>query len=228
MWKWTVPESGGNPVVEAGVRIAGPAAAGTVYLDYLDWRGVPRAHLGRPGRQPATERPLATEAPWRRAWANGVDLFENRAREEEFRLIQNAGIGLLIRGDRTWRDYTLTATVRLHMATAGGIGVRVRVQGMRRYYALLLTGSGKIRLVRRSDGEETILDEAPLGALADVPQRLTLTADGETITGSVGDRPALSASDATFDGGAVALLCTEGRIEVSGVHIAPLQETPAT
>ena len=93
---------------------------------------------------------------------------------------------------------------------------------------LLLTGSGKIRLVRRSDGEETILDEAPLGALADVPQRLTLTADGETITGSVGDRPALSASDATFDGGAVALLCTEGRIEVSGVHIAPLQETPAT
>ena len=37
-----------------------------------------------------------------------------------------------------------------------------------------------------------------------------------------------SASDATFDGGAVALLCTEGRIEVSGVHIAPLQETPAT
>ena len=226
--EWTVPESGGNPVVEAGVRIAGPAAAGTVYLDYLDWRGVPRAHLGRPGRQPATERPLATEAPWRRAWANGVDLFENRAREEEFRLIQNAGIGLLIRGDRTWRDYTLTATVRLHMATAGGIGVRVRVQGMRRYYALLLTGSGKIRLVRRSDGEETILDEAPLGALADVPQRLTLTADGETITGSVGDRPALSASDATFDGGAVALLCTEGRIEVSGVHIAPLQETPAT
>ena len=64
--EWTVP---GNPVVEAGVRIAGPAAAGTVYLDYLDWRGVPRAHLGRPGRQRRGDDPGrgAARRPCRRA-----------------------------------------------------------------------------------------------------------------------------------------------------------------
>ena len=216
--EWTVPETGGNPVVEVGVRIAGPAGAGAVYLDYLDWNGVPRAHLGRPDEQTVTGRPLATEAPWRRAWANGVDLFENRTREEDFRLIQNAGIGLLIRGDRTWRDYTLTATVRLHMATAGGIGVRV--QGMRRYYALLITGCGRLRLIRRRDDDETILDEAPLDTPTDRAQRLILSVAGTTINGRMG-RLLVSASDTTFDGGAVALLCTEGRVEISGVHMAP-------
>ena len=216
--EWVVPETGGDPIVEVGLQIAGPAAAGALYLDYLGWDGVPRAHLGRPGEQVATGRPLTGEQPWRRAWADGVDQFENRARVEDFRLIQNRGTGLLIRGDRDWRDYAFAATVRIHMARSGGIGIRV--QGMRRYYALLVTGRGTVRLVRRRHQEE-VLAEAPLRGRPDQPHRLILSARGPIITGYVDGQALFAVSDSSLDGGAVALLCEEGRVEMSDVSIAP-------
>ena len=219
---WVVPETGGDPIVEVGLQIAGPTAAGAIYLDYLGWEGVPRARLGRPGAQVATGRPLTREQPWRRAWADGVDLFENRARVEDFRLIQNQGIGLLIRGDRDWRDYAFAATVRIHMARSGGIGVRV--QGMRRYYALLITGGGMLRLVRRRHQQE-VLDETPLRGRPDEPHRLILSVRGTVLAGSVDGQAVFSVSDSTLDAGAVALLCEEGRVEVSDVSVAP--ELPA-
>ena len=222
---WVVPETGGDPIVEIGLQIAGPAAAGAIYLDYLGWHGVPRARLGRPGEQVATGRPLTLQQPWRRAWADGVDLFENRARVEDFRLIQNRGTGLLIRGDRDWRDYAFAATVRIHMARSGGIGVRV--QGMRRYYAMLITGDGLLRLVRRRHQEE-VLAETPLRGRHDEPHRLLLSVRGTTLAGYVDGQAVLSVSDPTLDGGAVALLCEEGRVEVSDVSIAPEPPAAAT
>ena len=215
---WVVPETGGEPITEVGLQFAGPAAAGAIYLDCLGWEGVPRAKLGRPGAQTATGRPLTREQPWRRAWADGVDLFEHRAREEDFRLLQNRGTGLLIRGDRDWRDYAFAATVRVHMARAGGIGVRV--QGMRRYYALLISGGGRLRLVRRCH-EQAVLAETALRGRPDQPYRLVLSVRGATITGCVDGEAVFSVSDAVLDGGGVALLCEEGRVEVSEVSIGP-------
>ena len=221
---WVVPETGGDPIAEVGLQVAGPTAGGAIYLDYLGWDGVPRARLGRPGEQVATGRPLTREQPWRRAWADGVDLFENRARVEDFRLLQNRGTGLLIRGDRDWRDYAFAATVRIHMARSGGIGVRV--QGMRRYYALLITGGGMLRLVRRRH-EEEVLAEIPLRGRPDEPHRLILTARGTVISGSVDGHAVLTVSDSALHGGAVALLCEEGRVEVSDVSITPEPTTAA-
>ena len=215
---WEVPETGGEPITEVGLQFAGPAAGGACYLDYLGWDGVPRAKLGRPGAQTATGRPLTHEQPWRRAWADGVDLFEHRARVEDFRLLQNRGTGLLIRGDRDWRDYAFAATVRVHMARSGGIGVRV--QGLRRYYALLLTGDGKLRLVRRCH-EEAVLAEQPLRGRPDQPHRLILAVRGPAITGYVDGEAVAAVSDSLLDGGGVALLCEEGRVEVSEVSIGP-------
>ena len=216
---WVVPETGGDPLAEVGLQFTGPGAAGTVYLDYLGWDGVPCARLGRPGGAPAAGgRPLTREQPWRRAWADGIDQFENRARAEDFRLLQNRGTGLLIRGDRDWRDYAFAATVRIHMARSGGIGVRV--QGMRRYYALLVTGSGLVRLVRRRH-QEAVLAETRLRGRPDQPHRLILAVRGSTLTGCVDGETVCSASDSMLDGGAVALLCEEGRVEVSDVKIGP-------
>ena len=215
---WVVPETGGDPLVEVGLQFAAPGAAGTVYLDYLGWDGVPCARLGRPGAPAASGRPPAHAQPWRRAWADGVDQFENRARAEDFRLLQNRGTGLLIRGDRDWRDYTFAATVRIHMARAGGIGVRV--QGMRRYYALLVTGSGVVRLVRRRH-EQAVLAETQLRGRPDQPHRLILAVRGTTLTGCVDGETVCSVSDSMLDGGAVALLCEEGRVEMSDVKIGP-------
>jgi len=66
---------------------------------------------------------------------NGVSRFDAWW-PEPYRLIQNEGMGLLIQGTREWRDYQVRAAVTPHMATSAGIGARV--QGLQRYYALLL------------------------------------------------------------------------------------------
>ena len=74
---------------------------------------------------------------WRRAWVDGVDHLEMRP-GESYRLIQDSGTGLIIQGTREWTDYRVSAAVTPHMVVSCGLAARV--QGMRRYYALLLQG----------------------------------------------------------------------------------------
>ena len=73
-------------------------------------------------------------------------------------MIQNHGTGLLSQGTADWTDYRAEAALTPHLATSAGLAVRV--QGLRRYYALLLHRDGTARLVRVCDGEE-ILAERP-------------------------------------------------------------------
>ena len=87
---------------------------------------------------------------WRRAWVDGVDQYGSRW-PEPYRLVQNHGTGLLIQGTRDWTDYRVSAPITPHLVASAGIGARV--QGMRRYYALLLAEGGTVRLVKALDGE---------------------------------------------------------------------------
>lgn len=71
-------------------------------------------------------------------------------------MIQNAGRGLIIQGARGWRDYEVGTTMRPILAAAAGISARV--QGMRRYHALLLVEGGKVRLIKALDGDQTLAE----------------------------------------------------------------------
>ena len=95
---------------------------------------------------------------WRRAGVDGVDKIFTLPRAT-FRLIKDRGRGLAMTGTREWKDYRLTARLTPHLAAACGIAVRV--QGLRRYYGLLLGRGGILRLVRVC-GEETLLEDKPL------------------------------------------------------------------
>src|SRR6266498_3015378 len=108
----------------------------SVYLDYLTWDGEPDVVLARPEHGGTL---------WRRAWVDGVDQFDG-GWPEPFRIVQNQGTGLLIHGARDWRDYHVRAAITPHLALAAGIAARV--QGMRRYYALLLCAGGVARLIK--------------------------------------------------------------------------------
>ena len=150
---------------------------------------------------------------------NGASLFWPKDWAEPIRLIQNEGVGVALQGGETWTDYRVTATMRIHMAKAGGIGARAG--GMRRYYALLVGGDGVVRLIRRVN-ETVVLGAAPLAGGLDEQHRLTLEVDGSTIRGTVDDGPAIEATDDALRGGAVALIGEEGRIEYWEVDIAPV------
>jgi ADP-ribosylglycohydrolase len=209
---WRIPATGGAPIAAIGVEItAATRADGAVYLDYLTWDGAPDVVL---------DRPATGGTMWRRAWVQGVDDVMP-ARTAPYRVIQNEGRGLLMQGAREWADYQVRCRLTPHLVTAAGIGIRV--QGMRRYYALLLTRGGKARLVKVLEGEQ-VLAEADLAWEFEQDYDLCLSARGAHLEAWIGDRLLLAADDDAWPltGGAAALICEEGHLSAGAVTIAPV------
>jgi ADP-ribosylglycohydrolase len=201
---WRVPDTGGQPIAQVGIEASGPAV-----LHWLRWDGAPDVTL---------TRPADGGTMWRRAWVHGVDRFDPHW-PEPFRLIQNRGRGLLIQGTREWTDYEVGAAVVPETIAAAGIAARV--QGLRRYYALLLGDDGTARLVRELDGTTT-LAEAPLQRRDYAePHELELRVTGDRLRASVDGELVLEARDGALTGGAVALVCEKGCLTCEAVRIRP-------
>jgi hypothetical protein len=156
---------------------------------------------------------------WKRQWVNAADHFEEGS-GEAFRVIQNRGRGLVITGTREWTDYSVQATITPHLARA--IGLAVRVQGLERYYALLLCNQDTIKLIKRLDGE-VVLAEAALAWEFGQPYHLQITVQGSQILGSVNSTLIFTAEDLERPlwGGGIALICEEGHMGTEEVFVAP-------
>lgn len=212
--EWTIPDLPGKPIVEIGLEVV---EAGTVYLDYLTWEGTPQAVFTRPS---GSVLPWPGPKIWRKSWVNGVDQWECRWKES-FRIIQNEGRGLISTGTREWTDYQVWAEITPVMIKKGGIAVRV--QGMKRFYALLLCDDQKIRLVKALDGDR-VLAEADFSWDVYEPYLLKLEVKGQLIQGWVGDQKFLEAidSDQPLTGGGIALIVEEGHLMVDEIEVAPI------
>jgi ADP-ribosylglycohydrolase len=203
---WRIPDMMGYPIAEIGIEIASDNGAnGTIYLDYLTWQGEPDCALGNAGGDASA-----------RAWVNGADHYECG---EHIRITQNSRAGLLIQGTRHWRDYSLHAVVTPHLVESAGIAVRV--QGMKRYYAFLLTKRNRAALIRELDGT-TILSEIDYVWDYDCEYELHLSAHGTKLIASINGNILCEAEDNTLTCGAIALVTAEGRCQFDGVCIKPL------
>lgn len=211
---WQVTSPSNLPIAEVGIQIQGADQSGTLYLDYLSWDGMPSLDL---------TRPAGSGQMWRRAWVNGVDILDTYS-PDAFRLVQNEGVGLFIYGTREWSHYEVCAWVQVDMAKA--VGLAVLVQGMRRYYALLLSRDGKARLVKVFDDQETVLAEADIEFQFGKTYKLCLSTDGNFFAASIGDRRILTATDpqSRIDGGGAALVCEEGCLSSDRVTVKPLTQ----
>ncbi len=203
--QWQVPDTRGQPIAEIGLECTG--AGGTVYVDYLTWDGAPDVRLTRPtGGEFHRDPPLV----WRRAWVDGMDQWEVWWREP-YRLVQNSGRGLLMQGTREWRDYTVSAVIQPTLMAAGGIGARV--QGMRRYYALLLCQDGIARLLKALDGD-TVLAEAPFAWESGGEYALRLQVQGCRLRAWVNEELLFDVQDEErpLRGGGAAFVLEEGHM----------------
>jgi hypothetical protein len=137
------------------------------------------------------------------------------------RLSQDRGTGLLIQGTRDWADYEFSAAISVHLARRAGIAARV--QGQTRFYALLLCSDQTVQLVKALDGER-VLAEAPFAWEFDVAYELRLRVKDNTIAGYIDGQEVVAATDASrsLSGGAVAVVCEEGRVDVTHARLAPL------
>jgi ADP-ribosylglycohydrolase len=214
----TIPAVGGQPVNSIGLRFEG-ADGDRVLLDTLDWSGEPDVTL---------DRPAESGQMWRRAWVDAVDHFSPRS-AHPFDLTQDRGRGLAICGTRDWRDYTVSSTVAPHLADVAGLAVRV--QGLRRYYAVLLSKTGTARLVKVVDGSEQELAGIPIDWVLDHTYDVSVTVTGTPEAGvhlhATVDGEPLYASDAPItdgtgiDGGGIGFVVEAGHIYGGAVTVGP-------
>ena len=214
--RWTVPDLSGQPIASVGVRLqpADAAAAADLDLDRLTWDGEPTVVLRRPDGAGA-----AGTTMWHRAWVDAVDDFDPQW-PTSFRVVRNEGRGIVSQGTRDWHHYTVTADVTPHLASEAGIAARV--QGLHRYYALLLTDSGEVRLVRRVDTDEVLAAHRQEWVL-DRTYVLSLEVDGRHLVGRVDGRAVadLEDADSSLDGGGVGLVVADGRLDCQAVTVVP-------
>jgi hypothetical protein len=204
---WQIPDMGGQPIAEIGVELSSAQrASGTVYLDYLTWDGAPTVTFHRPAEKGDL---------WRRAWVDGTDHYD-RWWPEAYRVVVNYGTGLLITGTREWKDYRVSSTLTPHMCQR--FGIAARVQGMRRYYALLLCADQKARLIRALDGE-TLLAEADFAWELGRPNAFSLQIADTHIQAWIDSVLVADVEDGALAGGGIALICTEGRAGTDSVTI---------
>jgi ADP-ribosylglycohydrolase len=210
---WKLPDTGGAPILAIGVSCsAEQTVAGILHLDSLTWSGAPDSVLTGPG---------LAELKSAVGWTDGADIVgvSSRGVGSQITLIQNEGRGLLINGTQEWADYRLSARVSVHMASEAGIAVRVG--GMRRFYALLLTAGGTVRLVGCQD-EDKVLSEAAFDWEPDRAYQLSIEAQGDRLIARVEGGPTLLAQDTGLARGGIALINTEGRSFFSEVCVTPL------
>ncbi len=215
---WRLPDTVGQPIQSLGVAARSPGGARDVkvILDWLRWDGPPDVRLRRP-REPNDF--------WRRAWVNAVDNFSTTF-PQAFRISQDRGEGMIIHGGRQWRDYRVETTLTAHLAEHMGVGVRV--QGLRRFYAVLLDRPDKLLLVRVRDGATTLLAQASFAWSFEKLYKFVVEADGRGIRATV-DGVSLAARDDTdealLDGG-VAIIIQGGAASTDELLVAPVHRPP--
>ena len=210
--EWTLPDFGGQPIGEIGVAIsaAGKRAEGRVLLDYLRWDGMPKLML---------KRPAAGCDFWHRAWVNGADSFQTRW-SSAFRPIQNRGEGLVSYGTREWTDYEVRCDLTVHLGNYGGVALRV--QGLRRYYGVRVTRSGKLQIIRVRDEETAVLAEKDFALEFQRPLAIIARAKGGRISASV-DGVSIEVEDdgdRAFKSGALGLFVHEGSVSTDLIDIS--------
>ena len=209
---WRLPDTGGQPIQSLGVAARSPAGTqdGALVLDWLRWDGSPDVRLCRP-REPSDF--------WRRAWVNAVDNFSTSF-PQALRASQDRGEGMIIHGGRQWRDYRVETSLKAHLAEHMGVGIRV--QGLRRFCAILLERPDKLLLVRVRDGARTLLAETSFAWSFEKSYKFVIEADGRVISASV-DGVRLAARDDTdealLDGG-VAIIIEGGAVSTDEVLVA--------
>ncbi|NLV73424.1 MAG: ADP-ribosylglycohydrolase family protein [Chloroflexi bacterium] len=207
-WRVRVPD--GCPIAWVGLELAASGdEAGTLYLDWLTWEGAPEVRF---------TAPKAQNARWMQAWVLAADDFIPGG-EPEYWLWQNTGTGMVIQGLREWRDYTISACFRPHLARS--FGLAARVQGLKRYYALQLAADGNISLIRELDGTRVLYTTAFNWELYR-DYALTLQVAGSCISAWVDGELICEVDDPQgLAEGAIGLMVEEGRVGCGEVCIRP-------
>lgn len=208
---WQIPDTHGAPIMAVGVQLTSSVRTdGCVYVDFLTWQGTPTLTLTKPAHNGVL---------WRRAWVDGCDNW-HPSWPEAFRLAQNSGTGLISMGTSDWCDYQARAVMTPHLLSRGGLAVRV--QGMRRFYAIEFRPNQQVALVLQYDDETRVLASCAFAWHQASSYTVDVSVSGAQITARINAEVGLAAFDTTLVHGGVGVVCGDGRIACTEVSVAPV------
>lgn len=214
--EWTLPASLENfPIQQIGLAITAEKGAsaldGTVFLHSLRWNGVPTMTLKRPSDR--------SQSLWHRAWVSSVDKV-HKDMGPSFFVAQDHGEGLVSQGTREWTDYSVKVS-KFNVNFGGPMGVAARVQGLRRYYAVMFTQDKRLAVVKVRDDTRTELASVPFHWEHNVNFDVQVTVQGGKIEAQV-EETTVAAVDEEYKGGAVGLVVTDGALAADSISISPV------
>jgi ADP-ribosylglycohydrolase len=207
---WTIPDTHGLPIAGVGLAItAHHASHGEIALHWLTHAGSPHTALQGDSLKPDT---------WQRAWVNAADHFGTLG-NARYSLRHGAGMGMLLNGASDWHNYTITARIASPMMQAGGVAVRV--QGLRRYLAVMLASDQHIHVVSCWDETTQTLLRVPFAWETDRVVTLRVRVHEQVLTLSIDDQAmgTVHVADSQFSRGAVALVVSDGCLLCDTVDI---------
>jgi hypothetical protein len=158
---------------------------------------------------------------WLRAWVSSARHFAPDFKHT-YCVSHPEAEGVVTLGTTDWRDYAVSSRLEFSLHKAGGL--LLRSQGHRRYYAALLSGGSTVSIVRRLDGQTTVLAAAPFAYAEERLHALEFAAQGHRLTLSIDGEPLLAVEDkeAALDCGGAGFLIDTGTMLADGFAVRGL------
>jgi pectate lyase len=131
-------------------------------------------------------------------------------------------------GSASWSDYSVQARVKPtgFNGSSRFAGLIARAQSSSNYYALVITSSGAVQLIKRAGGSPIVLGSGTGAGSVGTWTTLRLDAAGSSLRGYVNGALAVSATDTAFASGRPGIAASYASVTVDDVTVATGVATP--
>ncbi len=217
--KWKIPSTEGNPITQVGFSIESDEAnSGSLILNYLTFTGEPNCKFSKPNHIGKHKRGVkfSNAKMWKASWVDALDKWDSG--ERTFRVCKDSGRGMLITGTDLWKNYKVTSDIAIQRVKTGGLAVRV--QGLNRYYGLVISASNKLQLIKVIN-EPKVLKEIDFDLEYYKDYKLSLKVEDNKLSGYLDNKIVLEFTDNSdvLENGAMGLIVEDGTMVTDEVIV---------
>ena len=217
--KWKIPSTEGNPITQVGFSIESDEAnSGSLILNYLTFTGEPNCKFSKPNHIGKHKRGVkfSNAKMWKASWVDALDKWDSG--ERTFRVCKDSGRGMLITGTDLWKNYKVTSDIAIQRVKTGGLAARV--QGLNRYYGLVISASNKLQLIKVIN-EPKVLKEIDFDLEYYKDYKLSLKVEDNKLSGYLDNKVVLEFADSSdvLENGAMGLIVEDGTMVTDEVIV---------
>ena len=217
--KWKIPSTEGNPITQVGFSIESDEAnSGSLILNYLTFTGEPNCKFSKPKHIGKHKRGIkfSNAKMWKASWVDALDKWDSG--ERTFRVCKDRGRGMLITGTDLWKNYKVTSDIAIQRVKTGGLAARV--QGLNRYYGLVINASNKLQLIKVIN-EPKVLKEIDFDLEYYKDYKLSLKVEDNKLSGYLDNKVVLEFADSSdvLENGAMGLIVEDGTMVTDEVIV---------